>query len=258
MKRKDAFFRPVHNGKRFKTNDSKPKPVQEPVEVSDSEESDSYDAALAELTFEERKALRKFDNSGSEASQSSAKLLQDLREGKLKPKRKKTKKKDEPPEMSSKIPVSRKKQVIQTKKKISRDPRFDSLSGHFNEGLFKKSFSFLDEIVDQEMNFLKNSVETETDPDRRKKYQKALNILENKCRAKMEKEQTQQMKKKLRKQEEERIARGKTPFYFGKKHVEEEKLKLKYNKLKEKDSVDKFLKDRRRKIAQKQHVLVPK
>ena len=29
---------------------------------------------------------------------------------------------------------------------VSRDPRFDELSGHLNEDMFKKSYRFLDDV----------------------------------------------------------------------------------------------------------------
>ena len=33
---------------------------------------------------------------------------------------------------------------------VSRDPRFDDLSGRFNENMFEKAYSFLDDIRSQE------------------------------------------------------------------------------------------------------------
>jgi ribosomal RNA-processing protein 36 len=33
---------------------------------------------------------------------------------------------------------------------VSRDPRFDNLSGKFNENMFEKAYSFLDDIRNQE------------------------------------------------------------------------------------------------------------
>ena len=67
----------------------------------------------------------------------------------------------------------------------SRDPRFDDLSGTFNEDLFKKSYSFLDDMKTNEkrvsglkttgLNFLFNRVPTVF-----KNPGKSLN-LEGKC-----------------------------------------------------------------------------
>lgn len=34
---------------------------------------------------------------------------------------------------------------------VSRDPRFDDLSGKFNENMFEKAYSFLDDITRREM-----------------------------------------------------------------------------------------------------------
>ena len=38
--------------------------------------------------------------------------------------------------------------------KVSRDPRFDDLSGHYNEHMFEKAYSFLDDVRKQEKQVL--------------------------------------------------------------------------------------------------------
>jgi ribosomal RNA-processing protein 36 len=53
--------------------------------------------------------------------------------------------KNRPREMTSKRPVGRFREVLQLKKRKTRDPRFDAASGKLNEDLFKKSYAFLDE-----------------------------------------------------------------------------------------------------------------
>lgn len=53
--------------------------------------------------------------------------------------------KNHPLEITSKRQVARFKNVVEVKKKRLVDPRFDSLSGRFNEDLFAKSYAFLDE-----------------------------------------------------------------------------------------------------------------
>ena len=50
-----------------------------------------------------------------------------------------------PSEVTSKRPVGRFREALQIRKKVTRDPRFDSASGKLNEDLFKKSYAFLDE-----------------------------------------------------------------------------------------------------------------
>jgi hypothetical protein len=58
--------------------------------------------------------------------------------GTVQPKRKR-KKSDAPLEMSSKVPVSRHRQVIANKGHRGRDPRFDDMCGDYKEDLFKSA-----------------------------------------------------------------------------------------------------------------------
>ncbi|KAJ2827445.1 rRNA biogenesis protein rrp36, partial [Coemansia furcata] len=60
-----------------------------------------------------------------------------------------------PAMMSSKRPVSRFRQVVDIAKPQTRDPRFDNLSGHFNEDLYEKSYGFLDKQQEEEIESLK-------------------------------------------------------------------------------------------------------
>ena len=61
--------------------------------------------------------------------------------------------------------------------KQRRDPRFDSLSGKFNEDLFEKSYSFLNEYKKSEIEQIKNQINKEKDPDEKSKLQWLLSKL---------------------------------------------------------------------------------
>lgn len=56
----------------------------------------------------------------------------------------KRKSKHAPMEVSSKISISRLREVVPVKRKRARDPRFDPLSGQFNEAAFERAYEFLD------------------------------------------------------------------------------------------------------------------
>ncbi|CAG2213673.1 RRP36 [Mytilus edulis] len=58
--------------------------------------------------------------------------------------------KNRPMEMSSKRPVRLSKESDPAKKKMTRDPRFDDLSGEYNESYFKSNYSFLYDIKSRE------------------------------------------------------------------------------------------------------------
>lgn len=58
-----------------------------------------------------------------------------------------------------------------------RDPRFEETSGHFNSDLFKKSYSFVYEYQEAEINALKKEIASEKDPERKKKLQATLSSM---------------------------------------------------------------------------------
>jgi len=53
-----------------------------------------------------------------------------------------------PVEVSSKRPPNLSK--LASQKVVTRDPRFDDLSGEFNEQLFKRSYKFIDKLKAKE------------------------------------------------------------------------------------------------------------
>ena len=72
--------------------------------------------------------------------------------------------------MSSKKPVSRFREVIPANKRQreqSRDPRFDEKAGSFNEDLFKKSYSFLEEMRSEEKQLVEREARRTRNPERK-------------------------------------------------------------------------------------------
>lgn len=56
---------------------------------------------------------------------------------------------------------------------MKRDPRFDDRAGNFNEDLFKKSFSFIEEMKKNEKELVIKEVKKTRNPERKndlKKY----------------------------------------------------------------------------------------
>ena len=116
------------------------------------------------LTFEER--LRNKSRSGFDTIKNNKEevLLRKEQADKLKNKKDGIKYgKKMPKQRYSKLPVS----IIRplnlesnTKSSTSgrRDPRFDSLSGQLNEGLFKESYSFIKEVRDERIGQLKELI----------------------------------------------------------------------------------------------------
>lgn len=55
--------------------------------------------------------------------------------------------------MSSKRPVSRYREVVHVPKKTGLDPRFERISGKFNEDLFMKTYAFVSEKRKEEIRY---------------------------------------------------------------------------------------------------------
>ncbi|CAJ0867319.1 12043_t:CDS:2, partial [Entrophospora sp. SA101] len=62
----------------------------------------------------------------------------------------------------------------QKKDQANIDPRFDNLSGKFNEGLFEKSYEFIEEYKKSEINEISKRIEKEKDIEEKQKLQQLL------------------------------------------------------------------------------------
>jgi ribosomal RNA-processing protein 36 len=58
-----------------------------------------------------------------------------------------------------------------------RDPRFDSLSGKFNEDLFHKSYSFVEEYKQEELKEINEQLRKEQDPEEKERLALGARIL---------------------------------------------------------------------------------
>lgn len=55
-----------------------------------------------------------------------------------------------------------------------RDPRFEKLSGHFNQDLFEKSYAFLDDYKQSEQELLRKQIKKTKNPEHREELQQLL------------------------------------------------------------------------------------
>ncbi|KAI4488221.1 hypothetical protein M0804_005069 [Polistes exclamans] len=140
--------------------------------------------------------------------------------------------KNRPREMSTKKQVPRFREVIQVKKNIPRDPRFDSLSGNFNEKAFKNAYSFVNEIKESNLATLKTELKKTNDPKEIKKIKYLIQRLENQLK------EQQRMNMKKEKQIQERreimnaIKSGQKPIFKKKSEKRVLDLISKYEELK--------------------------
>lgn len=161
-----------------------------------------------------------------------------------------------PAEVSSKKAVSRKREVVPTKKIDHRDPRFEPLSGPLDEQKIKKKYSFLETYRDSEMAELKTAIRKTKDPDAKEKLKRALLSMESRKKAQQMKEQQQEVLRKHRKEEREKVEQGKKPFYLKKGEQKKRALEERFKAMKGKQ-VDKVIERRRKKMAGRERRSMP-
>ncbi|KAJ2747916.1 rRNA biogenesis protein rrp36 [Coemansia sp. BCRC 34301] len=167
--------------------------------------------------------------------------------------------KKKPAVMSSKRPVSRFRQVVDIAKPQTRDPRFDSLSGHFNEDLYEKSYGFLEKQREEEVESLKAQMQKikSRDPHEAQRIQMAVSSMQSQIAAKKQKKHTQELKRKHRKMELEAVKQGKTPYFLKKSELKGIEAAEKFATLKDSSKLDNYLEKRRKRNATKDHRRMP-
>ncbi|KAJ1724237.1 rRNA biogenesis protein rrp36 [Coemansia erecta] len=164
-----------------------------------------------------------------------------------------------PAMMSSKRPVSRFRQVVQTDRPQTRDPRFDGLSGNYNEDLFEKSYAFLDKQRDTELDEMRQQANKlkSKDPEEAARIQLAIDSMQSQRAAKQQKKNTQELKRRHRANEMEAVKQGKTPYFLKKRDLKTLEVAEKFNKLKDSSKLDGYLEKRRKRNATKDHRGMP-
>ena len=161
-----------------------------------------------------------------------------------------------PAELSSKKAVSRKREVVPVQKKNHRDPRFEPLSGPVDEEKTKKNYSFLDAYRDSEISEIKSAIRQTKDIEGKEKLRNTLVSMESRKKAQEMKEQQQEVLRKHRREEKEKIQQGKKPFYLKKADQKQMALIERFESMKSKQ-IDKVIKRRRKKKAAKERKGMP-
>ena len=161
-----------------------------------------------------------------------------------------------PAELSSKKAVSRKREVVATQKVNHRDPRFEPVSGSVDEQRTKKNYSFLTAYRDFEMSELKSAISKTNDGEGKEELRRLYLGMESRKKVQDVKEQQQEVLRKHRKQEKEKIGRGKRPFFL--KKADQKKLALveRFEGMNSRQA-DKVIERRRKKKAAKERKVMP-
>ncbi|KAK3403504.1 hypothetical protein B0T20DRAFT_503781 [Sordaria brevicollis] len=169
-----------------------------------------------------------------------------------------------PVEMTSKKPVSRRRDFLANEpaKPKARDPRFGppgiggTSKGVIDEIKARKAYSFLDDYQEDEMKQLRAAIKKAKDPNEKEQLQKALMSMESKKKARLRKDKERELLSEHKKKEKELIKQGKTPFYLKKSEQKKKLLVDQFASMK-KSQVDKAIERKRKKIAGKEKKALP-
>lgn len=165
--------------------------------------------------------------------------------------------KNRPMEMSSKRPVYHSKDTIPVKKKTTRDPRFDDLSGEFNEHYFKTNYSFVFDIKAREKEKIKKKIKKEKNPEKKEELRNLLNRIEQQDQAEKQKDKRKELEKEWKKKEKSHVEHGKKPYFLKKTDLRKLELAEKYKELQKSGKLEKYLSKKRKKTAQKEKKKLP-
>jgi ribosomal RNA-processing protein 36 len=118
---------------------------------------------------------------------------------------------------SSKRMVSRKRNVVEVKKPVFRDPRFDNASGpQPDEFVVGKRYSFLNDYRASEISELRQTIKKTKNEDEKERLKKKLLSMESQQKARENKEKLQDVAREHKKKEKELVKEGKKPFFLKK------------------------------------------
>lgn len=173
----------------------------------------------------------------------------------------KKKSKSEPMEISSKkkkFNHDQPRYVVKSNKRSTRDPRFNDLSGAYNEELFEKSYAFVQDIKKTEYESVKTQLKKVKNTEEKEKLLKVKQKMDTEQKVKAEKEKKRELFKKQKRQASEQTKIGKKAFYL--KNSDKKKIELaeKYKELKSSGKLDKYMMKKRKRSAQKDKRSLPR
>jgi len=124
--------------------------------------------------------------------------------------------KNRPLELSARKQVPKRAAATQVKEKIVRDPRFDDLSGEYDEQIFKHNYDFISDIRIKEKDELKKLIYKEKETGKRSQMKKLLKRMEQQEADEKKKEEKDKREKERKKEELQKVKEGKKPYFLKK------------------------------------------
>ncbi|KAJ4312096.1 rRNA biogenesis protein rrp36 [Neodidymelliopsis sp. IMI 364377] len=162
-----------------------------------------------------------------------------------------------PAVQSSKRMVSRKRAVVDVKKPVFRDPRFENIGGpRPDEETVSRRYAFLNDYKTSEIADLKKAIKKSRNGDEKEQMRKQLESMESQQKTQQRKDEQQAVVREHKKKEKELVKDGKQPFYL--KKSEQKKLALidRFQNMKSKQR-DRTIERRRKKVTAKERRNMP-
>ncbi|KAM0247005.1 hypothetical protein ACHAQJ_010005 [Trichoderma viride] len=156
-----------------------------------------------------------------------------------------------PQEMTSKKPVSRRREILADPRRKARDPRFEALTGTLDEAKIAKNYAFLDEYREKEMAELRMQIKKTKDVTAKDELKRQLLSMDSKKKARQKKDDEAKLLQEHRHKEKELVAQGKQPFYLRKSEQKKQLLMNRYADM-SKSQVNKAIERKRKKVTSKE------
>ncbi|XP_073700569.1 ribosomal RNA processing protein 36 homolog [Garra rufa] len=165
--------------------------------------------------------------------------------------------KHKPQEISSKRPVPFLRKVVPVKKRISRDPRFDDLSGEYKPEVFFKTYKFINDIKEREKTIVEKNFKKAKTQTKKEEMKGLLKRMENQQKARQRQEQEREKELHFKRKQRELVGQGHKPFYLKKSDMKKMELAEKYSELKKSGKLENFLSKKRKRNATKDRRKLP-
>ncbi|KAJ3103974.1 hypothetical protein HDU97_009629 [Phlyctochytrium planicorne] len=226
---------------------------EEPSEAEEDEEEDEEERNASELkhlqseledvSFEnllkvqEQMGVKQFQKIRSstgrsaESSRTAHKKKEDPKNSRGKPEARKPKNKNAPEELSAKRSVTRKRVVVEAPKVKTRDPRFDSLGGTLNSGLFQNNYKFLNDYKKKELEMIEQRLKKEKNPEEKSALQKLHQSMTSALKTGQTVDKKKAIMKEWKKKEAEAVKKGKKPYFLKESELKKLVLVEKFKKM---------------------------
>uniref|UniRef100_A0A2D4EK40 rRNA biogenesis protein RRP36 n=1 Tax=Micrurus corallinus TaxID=54390 RepID=A0A2D4EK40_MICCO len=226
---------------------------EDPEETAGQLSSPDLTKELSSMSFGELLQMRNQVGIKAYQQMTSKKRLPDVTKTKKRP----CLSKNRPLETSAKLPVPFLRQVVTVKKKVSRDPRFDDLSGEYKPEVFEKTYSFLNDVRKKEKEVIQKQLKKSQNVEEQNKLQQLLKRMTQQEEAQRKCQKKREDSLAFKRQQRELAKQGKKPFFLKKSEMQKLELAEKYKELKKSGKLESFLNKKRKRNAAKDKRRLP-